>query len=141
MAHLGQYSDILVQENFAKAKDHAEVVKYLEKVVKKRWKSYHVIANKAATAQNAFQRIVDAHLHGKATGQGEAGTFKTVSTTDKKKGGESSTKHLGSGCSIKRDHVCNRCKGRDNRLSSANNSSFSWSTSQTNLGSRQRYAC
>jgi crotonobetainyl-CoA:carnitine CoA-transferase CaiB-like acyl-CoA transferase len=53
VAHLGQYSDILVQENFAKAKDHAEEVKDLEKVVKKRWKSYHVIANKAATAQTA----------------------------------------------------------------------------------------
>ena len=51
VAHLGQYSDILVQENFPKAKDHIEEVKDLEKVVKKRWKQYHIIANKAATAQ------------------------------------------------------------------------------------------
>jgi len=35
----------------------------------------------------AFKRIVDAHLHAKATGQGQAGTFKTSSSTDKKKGG------------------------------------------------------
>ena len=37
----------------------------------------------------AFKRIVDAHLHAKATGQGQAGTFKTLST-EKKRGGESS---------------------------------------------------
>ena len=91
----------------------------------------------------AFKRIVDAHLHAKATGQGQAGTFKTIST-DKKKGGNprpnnpvtsqrrepndrekrrraalagkcyrcGSSDHLGSGCSVRRDHVCNRCKGK-----------------------------
>ena len=40
VACLGQYSDILVQEKFAKAKDHSAEVLDLEKVVKKRWKSY-----------------------------------------------------------------------------------------------------
>ena len=34
----------------------------------------------------SFKRVVDAHLHAKVTGQGQAGTFKT-SSTDKKKGG------------------------------------------------------
>ena len=33
----------------------------------------------------AFRRIVDAHLHAKATGQGQAGTFKIVSSSEKKK--------------------------------------------------------
>ena len=50
VARLGQYSDILVQEKFPKAKDHSEEVQDLEKVVKRRWKDYHIIANKAATA-------------------------------------------------------------------------------------------
>ena len=318
VARLGQYSDILVQENFPKAKDHSEEVQDLEKVVKRRWKDYHIIANKAATANapamqepvvnrpaavpkiasdlkpealqvdasaadlrqwkrqfqafysasnlaslkmadqiayletclskdlakyiarettattpiigdnscfslldayfnrkypillrrknffamhqqagqderafieelqavaeeadiasmsledslclmmlagltdkklveklseqedprfTAFKRIVDAHLHAKATGQGQAGTFKTSSSTEKKKGGNNrppnpsssqrrepsdrekkrraalagkcyrcgSSEHLGSGCSVKRDHICNKCKGK-----------------------------
>jgi DNA-binding phage protein len=91
----------------------------------------------------SFKRVVDAHLHAKATGQGQAGTFKTTSA-DKKKGGNprpsnpttsqrrepsdrekkrraalagkcyrcGSSEHLGSGCSVKRDHICNRCKGK-----------------------------
>jgi hypothetical protein len=53
VACLGQYSDVLVQENFAKAKDHSAEVSDLEKVVKKRWQNYHIIANKGATSQNA----------------------------------------------------------------------------------------
>jgi hypothetical protein len=91
----------------------------------------------------SFKRVVDAHLHAKATGQGQAGTFKTTSS-EKKKGGNprpsnpttsqrrepsdrekkrraalagkcyrcGSSEHLGSGCSVKRDHICNRCKGK-----------------------------
>ena len=47
VTYLSQYSDVLVQEKFAKAKDHVDEVNEHRELMAKHWTDYHVIANTA----------------------------------------------------------------------------------------------